>query len=63
MVGLFDAERGSGALWTAGEFNEFVPRALISGDIHNVRAIRARLFKEWRAVAPGEKLELKFELA
>jgi hypothetical protein len=31
IVGLFDAERGVGAHWTAEEFNEFAPRALTSG--------------------------------
>jgi hypothetical protein len=32
IVGLFDSERASGALWTAEEFNEFAPRALTDAD-------------------------------
>jgi len=63
IVGLFDAERGSGMLWTLEEFNQFAPRALSDADIQRVRAVRGELFRRWFAVAPGEKLELTFELA
>ncbi len=31
IVGLFDAERGSGTLWTPEEFNQFAPRPLTAG--------------------------------
>jgi hypothetical protein len=60
MVGLFDSERGSGVLWTVEEFNEFAPRPLTEIDIQSVRSLRASLFRQWFAVAPGEKLHLRF---
>jgi hypothetical protein len=62
IVGLFDAERGSGVLWNREEFNEFAPRALTDAEIQSVRTLRAPLFHQWFAIAPGQKLELKFEL-
>lgn len=61
IVGLFDSERGSGTLWTADEFNAFAPRRLTEEDIRNVRALRAKLFQQWIALEPGEKLELQFD--
>jgi hypothetical protein len=63
IVGLFDSERGSGVLWTFEEFNEFAPRALTDADIQKVRTLRGKLFQQWLAIAPGQKLELKFERA
>ncbi len=60
IVGLFDAERGAGTLWTTEEFNETAPRSLTHDEIHNVRRLRARLFSDWAAVPPGGKLELTF---
>jgi hypothetical protein len=62
IVGLFDAERGSGVLWTPEEFNEFAPRSLTDADIRSVRTLRADLFHRWFAIAPGQRLELEFEL-
>src|SRR5580658_9549201 len=59
IVGLFDSERGSGVLWTAEEFNQFSPRTLTDADILRVRALRGALFRQWSAIVPGEKLELK----
>lgn len=61
IVGLFDSERASGTLWTAEEFNAFSPRTLTDAEIQGVRAKRSVLFRQWAAVAPGEKLELGFE--
>ena len=61
IVGLFDAERASGALWTAEEFNTFSPRTLTDGEIQEVRARRSVLLRQWSAIAPGQKLELRFE--
>jgi hypothetical protein len=58
IVGLFDAERGSGTLWTPEEFNAFGPRALTDADIQKVRALRGELFQRWFAIGPGQKLEL-----
>jgi hypothetical protein len=62
IVGLFDSERGSGMLWTAEEFSQFAPRALTDADIQKVRSLRGNLFRQWSAIAPGQKLELKFEV-
>lgn len=60
IVGLFDSERASSTLWTAGEFNEFAPRPLTDAEIQKVRALRAELFRQWSAITPGQKLELQF---
>ena len=60
IVGLFDAERASGQLWTCEQFNESAPRRLSEEDIQRVRAIRSDLFDKWLSVAPGKKLELTF---
>lgn len=60
IVGLFDAERGSGALWTPEEFNRFAARPLTEKEILGVRAARAGLFRLWSETAPGQKLELTF---
>jgi len=60
IVGLFDTERGSGTLWTADEFNAFAPRGLTQEQILNVRALRGKLFEQWFALEPGQKLELQF---
>jgi hypothetical protein len=63
IVGLFDTERGSGMLWTVEEFNEFAPRALTEAEIGSVRSLRGKLFRQWFEIAPGQKLELTFEVA
>jgi len=60
LVGLFDSERGSGVLLTPEEFNEFAPRLLTGDEIQRIRALRGALFREWSALAPGEKMELRF---
>ena len=64
IVGLFDAERGSGTLWTPEEFNQFAPRPLTAPltieAILGVRSARAGLFRKWDEVSPGQKLELTF---
>lgn len=65
LVGLFDAERASGAIWTTEEFNEFGAmrgiRALTADEIASIRKKRSELFQKWFAVAPGENLELRYE--
>jgi hypothetical protein len=58
IVGLLDAERGSGALMTAKEFGEYGARSLSEEDIARVRAKRAELFARWREVEVGGLLEL-----
>jgi len=60
IVGLFDSERSSGALWSAEEFNRFAPRELADDEIQKVRTLRAELFQRWAAVEAGMKLELQF---
>ena len=61
IVGLFDSERSSGALWSVDEFNEFTGHTFTLVEIQNIRAMRADLFRKWFEVPPGERLELKFE--
>jgi hypothetical protein len=62
MVGLFDSERASGMLWSLEDFNQFAPRALTDAEIQSVRRLRAALFHQWLAIAPGDSLELQFEI-
>jgi hypothetical protein len=62
VVGVFDSERACGQLWTAGEINTFTPRALTRTEILNIRSVRGRLFQQWSAIEPGDKLELQFAL-
>ncbi|SPE22390.1 conserved hypothetical protein [Candidatus Sulfopaludibacter sp. SbA3] len=62
IVGLFDSEQGSGMLWSVEEFNQFAPRPLTEAEILKVRTLRSELFGKWKAVAPGQKLELRFEV-
>jgi hypothetical protein len=62
IVGLFDAERGSGAIWTPEEFHEFgseAARRLTAGQIAAIRARRSELFQQWSEVPPGGVLELR----
>jgi len=60
LVGLFDAERASGAEWSAADFNESSPRALTEAELRAIRSLRAELFEAWSATAPGEALTLEF---
>jgi hypothetical protein len=73
VVGFFDLERMSGERGSADETNERIQavradRGLpptsfqISEDqIARIRRLRADLFDRWKAVPPGEALELSFE--
>ncbi len=67
IVGLFDAERAGGVIWTVEEFNEFAAmkgtRQLSPDEIARVKKKRSDLFQQWSAVAPGATLELQFEVA
>lgn len=69
IVGLFDAERAGGQIWTVEEFNEFAAiqikgvRTLSADEIARVKKKRSELFQQWFAVAPGEALELAFDVA
>jgi hypothetical protein len=70
IVGSFDSERASGAVWSAEDFNQqaaiyaasaglLVPRRLTNAELARVRARRAELIAEWRAMEPGKTLELR----
>ena len=67
IVGLFSAERASGAIWTVDEFNESAAmvgaRKLAFDEIVRVKKKRSELFQQWSAVEPGATLELQFEIA
>ena len=71
IVGFLDRERGAALEWTAAEYNSaasiYFARTensggwrLSDGDLDRVRSRRAELFAQWRALAPGETLELAF---
>ncbi len=62
IVGLFDSERASRSLWSAEELSALAPRALTDAEVERVRALRAGLFRQWSAIAPGQRLELTFEI-
>ncbi len=73
IVGFFDLERATGILGTAEEFNEKVAsryaqngRAmpefrLTDEQLLRIREERAKAFALWRALPPGDTLELPFE--
>jgi len=73
IVGFFDLERATGFLGTAEEFNEKVhswyadnkraiPEFHMSDlQLAQIREERARAFALWKAVPPGETLEIPFE--
>lgn len=67
IVGLFSAERASGAIWTVDEFHEFAARVgtreLSFEEIVRVKKKRSELFRQWSAIEPGATLELQFEAA
>lgn len=60
IVGLFDAERSTGTLWTPEEFNQFAPRPFTAEEILAVRSTRAALLRKWAETSPGQKLDLTF---
>jgi hypothetical protein len=74
IVGFFDAERAVGVRWTAAEFNEkcasyFSQHGLLGGcqltepQLERIRVFLGELSARWRAVPPGETLELPFDRA
>jgi hypothetical protein len=75
IVGLLDAERASGAEWSAADFREQAalflaahgvegtPLALSDDQLARIRDRRRELFAAWEAVTPGEALVLVFEPA
>jgi hypothetical protein len=63
IVGLFDMERASGAIWTIEEFHEFGGAAAGRLTVESIAAIRKRraeLFQQWAAVPVGGALRLQF---
>lgn len=72
VVGSFDAERGSGSVWSAEEFNaqlqqsarnsgRAVQREYTAEVLDRVRRRFAELHARWVALAPDQTLELPFE--
>ena len=67
IVGLLDAERASGAIWSAAEFAAYAPGAppgalpLDDAALGRIRVLRAELFGRWRALPAGGTLALRFE--
>jgi hypothetical protein len=73
LVSAFSAERAGGVRATAAEFNELAatfasakdmpsPRRLTDDDLAKVRSRFDSLATRWRALPPGETLELEFPL-
>lgn len=71
LVGFLDGERAAGTRWTAAEFSDRAqayardhggpaPPRVSEADLDRVRVRRAELFASWRALAPGDTLELPF---
>jgi hypothetical protein len=72
IVGMLDAERAGGALWTAREFNEHRAlhhesrgrkpgRELTDEEMIRLRARRAELLQQWFALPPGATFEMRYE--
>jgi hypothetical protein len=73
VVGLLDLERATGFLGTADEFTEKVqgwyadnnrpaPSFRMSeAQLTRIRAVRAEMFALWKALPPGDTLEIPFE--
>ncbi len=59
VVGLFDTERASGAIWTLEEFHQCGVK-LTAEQIADIRARRGELFQKWFAVPPGGALDLSW---
>jgi len=70
IVGFLDVERASGALWSAAEFNAHAAEhasarggntfALTDEQLQRIRARRQELLSRWRALEPGDVLELPY---
>ena len=61
IVGLLDAERASGAEWSASDFLRNTGRMLTNDEIRRIRELCADLFRKWAVVPVGGALELEFE--
>ena len=71
IVGFLDVERASGGEWSAAEFNAHAAAhsatrggpstcALTDEHLACIRARRQELLVRWRALKPGEALELEY---
>jgi hypothetical protein len=75
IVGFLDAERAGGVTWTAADLNEKAAlynaehdrppkwKALTDDDLTRVRSAARELIARWRALDPGEMIELQFDVA
>jgi len=75
IVGFLDTERASGVQWTAADLNEKAKlyhaqhdrttrwTALTEDDLTRVRAAAQALIARWRALDPGQALELSFDVS
>ena len=73
IVGILDLERGTGRLLSPGEFNEALAeslrgqnfaafRALTEEELVRVRTLRDELSGRWRALPPGDTLQVEFPI-
>ncbi|HEV8612442.1 MAG TPA: hypothetical protein VGQ73_02960, partial [Gemmatimonadales bacterium] len=74
IVGFLDTERAAGVRWSAADFNEkamlYYEQHGLAGacrvsdaELGRIRALLTELIARWRALPPGETLELAFERA
>jgi hypothetical protein len=74
LAGAFDLERATGTLVEAASFNATLaqtcreagisePRAITEEELARIRATYAELIGRWRAMPPGETMELPFPRA
>jgi hypothetical protein len=73
IVGFFDLERATGVIETADDFNDKIVTwyvdnkrpvpsfRLTEADVEKIRSVRAEMFAKWRALPPGDALEIPFE--
>jgi hypothetical protein len=73
LVGFFDGERQTGEVASADDFNWKIDAYYVAHEspvpafrmtdeqLMRIREKREELFAKWRAVAPGETLELEFQ--
>jgi hypothetical protein len=59
IVGFFDTERASAAIWSVEEFHQCGVK-LAAEQIAAIRARRSELFQKWFAVPPGGALDLNW---
>lgn len=73
IVGQLDLERGTGVQRTAADINQHVvkwieqnspglplPRPVTESELAAIRQLQARLHAQWRALPPGDAMEVGF---